>query len=342
MRQGIAILTLVVAGVLSWESSAAATGTPVPATPATATPAAHAAPPTASATATPKPQKPPVFLAWLKPDDPGDQVIRVYWKKVEAGTATPEELVDLGTMLFYRGYPKDAVRLFEQAVKMDDSMAEAWFRIGTVYHAQRKLTKARKAYHKCIKRFPGHGWCNFFLGLCDEQLGYTEEAVHYYRRAYRYAPELMDPDVNPAVLYSRIQAGARVPTLMERLVKSQLPLPYLEPQEVSKIRSQFEPTPTPTPTPTPRPVATKPPVQRRRPPHQAPTPRPAKAAPRSGTKAPVRPTPVVKAPPHKKLSPAERQELLQKLVPLSPGGMRPLSPREGPGAVQKPTPKPGG
>ena len=35
-------------------------------------------------------------------------------------------LVDLGTMLFYRGWSNDAVTYFKQALDIDPKMSEAW------------------------------------------------------------------------------------------------------------------------------------------------------------------------------------------------------------------------
>ncbi len=281
----------------------------------------------------------PVFLSWLKPEDPSDQVIRVYWEKVAAGAASPEEMVDLGTMLFFRGYPKDAVRLFRRAVKQDRNLAEAWFRMGAVYHTEGELRKARRAYRKCLKRFPGHGWCNFYLGLCDEQLGKGAEAVRYYRRAYRFAPELMDPRVNPAVLYSRLQAGARVPTLRGRDFMHQLPMAYLESKKVAEIRKRFEPEPTPVPTPAPTPGEAEPPAR----PHATKPPRPAgpvpvvrpaqtvapKAAPTRGA-VPIPPKAGATAPP-----PGARPR--PKLRPLPAGRLRPMPPGS---TAPTPTPTP--
>lgn len=280
----------------------------------------------------------PVFLAWLQPDDPGDQVIRVYWEKVDGGTATAREMVDLGTMLFFRGYPKDAVRLFRRALKMDESLAEAWFRMGAVYHSQGELKKARRAYRKCLKRFPGHGWCNFYLGLCDEQLGKGAEAVRYYRRAYRFAPELMEPRVNPAVLYSKLQAGARVPTLRGRDFARQLPMAYLEADKVAEIRKRFEPEPTPAPEPAPvapaKPAAETE-LRAPRPAGPAPVVRPAPSRAPAAAPAP-RPAPV---PPKAKPAPKRQGTLPRpKLRPLPSGKLRPMP--AGPAAAPTPTPTP--
>ena len=48
----------------------------------------------------------PMFVRWLVMDDPGDETIRNYWERAERDELDPPALVDLGTMLFYRGYPK--------------------------------------------------------------------------------------------------------------------------------------------------------------------------------------------------------------------------------------------
>ena len=81
----------------------------------------------------------PIFVKWLVVDDPGDETIREYWQKAERGELEAPALVDLGTMLFYRGYPKDAVRYFQRALKLDKNLYEAWFRIGLVEHREGRL-----------------------------------------------------------------------------------------------------------------------------------------------------------------------------------------------------------
>ena len=87
----------------------------------------------------------PMFVRWLAPADPGDQTIRVYWEQAERGQLGPQGMIDLGTMLFYRGYPKDAVRYFQRALDQDADLYEAWFRIGLVEHREGNLRDAEEA-----------------------------------------------------------------------------------------------------------------------------------------------------------------------------------------------------
>ncbi len=189
----------------------------------------------------------PMFVRWLVMDDPGDETIRDYWERAERDELDALALVDLGTMLFYRGYPKDAVRVFKQALDLDPDLYEAWFRIGLVEHSEGDLDNARQAYERCLKKLTGHGWCNFYLGLLEEQLGHSSNALYYYRRALKFAPELADPRVNPEVMASKLMLGVQLQDQDRRRFKDSLPMPYLEPGKVERVRRQYESTPTPEP-----------------------------------------------------------------------------------------------
>lgn len=202
-------------------------------------------------TAESKPAKDPVFVQWLIPGDLGDEVIGEYWSRAKADELEAADYVDLGTMLFYRGYPKDAVRMYREALDRDKGLYEAWFRIGLVQHRAMEYEDARAAYKKCLKLLKGHGWCNFYLGLLEEQTHHPSKALEYYERAYKVAPELSDPKINPDVLYSKLQLGAAVRQQDSERFTDTVPMPYLDPGEVQATRALFEPTPTPTPTPPP-------------------------------------------------------------------------------------------
>jgi hypothetical protein len=178
----------------------------------------------------------PMFVRWLVVDDPGDATIRDYWERAERNELKAPELVDLGTMLFARGYPKDAVRNYEKALDLDPDLYEAWFRIGLVEHSQGNLREARDAYKKCLKRLTGHGWCNFYLGLLEEQIGHTTEALDYYRRAFKFAPELSDPKVNPEMLTSDLAFAAKLREYDRVTFSEAMPMRFLQPKKVERVK----------------------------------------------------------------------------------------------------------
>jgi tetratricopeptide (TPR) repeat protein len=187
----------------------------------------------------------PIWVEWMDPANPRDMTILDYWDREKRGELGPAARVDLGTMLFERGYPKDAVRMYRRALKEDSGLYEAWFRIGLVSHRQGDFDDARYAYKKCLKQLIGHGWCNFYLGLLEEQTQHPSKALEYYQRAFAVAPELADPNVNPEVLYSRLHVGSLLIKEYGDRFSDVMPLKYLEPDDVASVRSMYEPTPTP-------------------------------------------------------------------------------------------------
>ncbi len=182
----------------------------------------------------------PMFVRWLLADDPGDQVIGDYWERAQRDELEPAALVDLGTMIFYRGFPKDAVAVYRQALDADPEFYEAWFLIGLVEHSQGELDNARQAYRRCLKKRPGHGWCNFYSGLLEEQLGHSGRALELYERAFKHAPELANPRVNPELLSSDLVLGARLKTIDRITFHNNLPMRYLQPHKVDSLREHYE------------------------------------------------------------------------------------------------------
>jgi tetratricopeptide (TPR) repeat protein len=189
----------------------------------------------------------PIFVRWLVADDPGDETLRNYWDRAERDELGAPALVDLGTMLYHRGFTKDAVRVYRSALDLDPDLYEAWFRIGLAEHSRGELDNARQAYKRCLKKRPGHGWCNFYLGLLEEELGHSSNALDHYRRAFKHAPELANPKVNPEILSSDLALGAHLEAYDQRRFDAALPMRYLEPNKVKKMWRQYEPTPAASP-----------------------------------------------------------------------------------------------
>ena len=191
----------------------------------------------------------PPFVSAMRPDDPDDLTILHYWERAQTGRSSAEELLDLGTMLFHRGFPDDAVRIYRTALELDSDLYEPWFRIGFIRHRQGSLDAARQAYKRCLKRRPGHGWCNFYLGLLEEQTRHPSKALQHYRRAFEHAPELADPGYNPEVLSSELSLGAALVRNEQERFSAISPMSFLRPNVVNHVWSQYVPTPIPQPAP---------------------------------------------------------------------------------------------
>ena len=180
--------------------------------------------------------------------------------------------VDLGTMLFYRGYPKDAIRMYRAALDLDKNLYEAWFRIGLVQHRAMEYEDARDAYKKCLKLLKGHGWCNFYLGLLEEQTNHPSKALEYFETAFRHARRSR---TRGSTRRSCSPSSRSRPSIKQRArerFSEAYQMAYLEPWQVREVKSRYLPTPTPTPPEPPEPAMTPTPtVRTSAPPRTAPS-----------------------------------------------------------------------
>jgi len=201
----------------------------------------------------------PTFPSWLVTDDPADETIRYFWERADRGELDATGLVDLGTLIFDRGHPDEAIDFYRQALKVDPKMYEAWFRIGLVEHYRGDLNNAEQAYSRCLKKRPGHAWCNFYFGLLEEELGHTTKALEHYEQAFQKAPRLADPAFNPEVMSSRLALGAWLRHYDQDSFDQNIPMRYLRPDEINEVRKslarQAEPDPAPTAEMDPAPTA---------------------------------------------------------------------------------------
>ena len=238
----------------------------------------------------------PTFPNWLVADDPADETIRYFWERADNGELDATGLVDLGTLIFDRGHPDEAIEFYKRALKVDPEMYEAWFRIGLVEHQRGDLDNAEQAYSRCLKKRPGHAWCNFYYGLLEEELGHSTKALEHYEMAFQKAPRLADPAFNPEVLQSKLALGAWLRYYDQARFDHNIPMRYLRPDEVNEVRKSFEVQPEPDPAPTagfepePSPVSTTSAVQPT-PVAVSPAPRPAPPARRVPSRPPATPAP---------------------------------------------------
>jgi len=193
--------------------------------------------------------KDPAFLRWLDGSQPLDAAIGHYWERALSDELTAIEWVDLGTMLFERGFPKDAIEAFRAAADLEPEMTEAWLRTGLVYQKRGEPNRARRAYGTCLDIRPGHGWCNFYLGLLEERDGNPERAVERFETAFRHAPALADPEVNTELLYSKLALAAKIEHYRGERFEVMAPMGYLEPDRIRRIQRELAPVAAPSQAP---------------------------------------------------------------------------------------------
>ena len=175
---------------------------------------------------------------------------------------------ELGALLVQKGFPNDAEREFERAVNLDKRYYPAWYNLGLVRASRGDEGGARRAYMATVHYKPGHAMALFQLGLIEEKLKHTDRAIELYAKSLHINPALIEPDVNPRVLDSRLIHRALITNYDRKHAKDTMQF-----QGVSSVSTRRAAQPQAAPSPEakpsqivpPAPPATDPSQQKRRP-----------------------------------------------------------------------------
>ncbi len=225
-----------------------------------------------------------VFVRFLSPDRPADRAIMRYMELEKEGKATSMDLAEMGVLILEKGFVHDAEDVLHRALKLDKHNYEAAYRLGLVLQRDGRDREAVHYYKLTVKQRPGYAEARFMLALAEERCGRRDAAIRDYVRAYRHAPELANPRVNPLVYDSRLQTEAMLEHYRETVASTTLKVTPIDPEAVQRMMQAFPPERVPAPPPAPG-QAQQPPV--------AP---PAAPAPPAAAPAPATPAPVTRPP----------------------------------------------
>jgi tetratricopeptide (TPR) repeat protein len=198
-----------------------------------------------------------VFERYLSPDRPEDRAILGYLALAEQGQATSNDLAELGVLLADKGFPKDAERYLEAAVKADKENVEALYRLGLVRQRMGKEGSAIRCYRKVVNQRPGHAYASFMLALAEEKRGRRDAAIYHYAKAYRHLPGLANRQFNPLVIDSQLQDEAQLLRYGRDVAAASIDVPPVDP---AAVRAMMQALPQAEPgAPPPTPVAPPPP-----------------------------------------------------------------------------------
>lgn len=154
-----------------------------------------------------KPDQPPYqnpFYAKYLTGSPLDAQINRALDGLRADENNVQLHNELGALLVQKGFPKDAEREFERALNIDKRYYPAWYNLGLVRAARGDEGGSRRAFQHAVHYKPGHANALFQLGLIEEKLKHTDRAIELYAKALSINPALIEPDVNPRVLDTRL------------------------------------------------------------------------------------------------------------------------------------------
>lgn len=182
-------------------------------------------------------EEPMFYERYLNTGSPLDTQITSTLAALRNNPQSPELHNTLGSLLVEKGFPKDAEVEFERAINADSDFFPAWYNLGLVRASRGDELGARRAFNRTVDLKPGHAVALFQLGLIEEKREHVDKAVDLYAKAFRINPALLDVEVNPRILDTRLTHRA---------------LLQLYPDQHSKLTMQFQETAIP---PQPEPPA---------------------------------------------------------------------------------------
>jgi tetratricopeptide (TPR) repeat protein len=124
---------------------------------------------------------------------------------VEAGLSAEENrtharaYLEEGEQLYINDQDEKAVETFQEAIKLDPELAEAYFRLGLAYVAVGKDQEAEDAYKKAVEKYKKYLEANGKDAEAHYNMGQAYAGLHLYSEAvreYRQATRLKDDDAD--------------------------------------------------------------------------------------------------------------------------------------------------
>lgn len=97
--------------------------------------------------------------------------------------------------------PEEACRAYEEAVKIDPTLVEAYLNLGLLYHIGDQLDRAEACYRSAIEHGPGEALGYFNLAGVLKQKGDRHGAIAAYTTAIQRQPDLTEAHEQLALLY---------------------------------------------------------------------------------------------------------------------------------------------
>lgn len=165
-----------------------------------------------------------VYKPFLDPAIPHHAAILDTLAKLEKEPGAAALHNDLGCLVAWDGFWRDALRSFETAAELDGKDSRPLFNAGLVNALRGEWGAARSRFKKAVKVDPGNWQAWWMLGYAYENLGSVDAAVDAYARSLRVDTSLFDPKLNPFAVGTRLRARVLLETYEQRRVDAALAL----------------------------------------------------------------------------------------------------------------------
>jgi hypothetical protein len=175
------------------------------------------------------------YKGFLDASVPHHRAILDTLSRIEAAPDDPGLHNDLGCLLVFDGFWKDALAEFETAAKLagkpdknatfdlEHSGSKPHFNAGLVHAVGGSWGAARHSFSKALGYDKSNWTAWWMLGLTEERLGNLNAAVAAYKKSLRVDNALFDVAKNPFAAQSALKWRVLLETYPQRLARAGLP-----------------------------------------------------------------------------------------------------------------------
>jgi tetratricopeptide (TPR) repeat protein len=147
-----------------------------------------------------------------------DEAIRQYEEAVRLAPRFPDAHDNLGVALARKGQIDEAIRQYQEALRLNPSHANAHYNLGNALGKKGQSEEAIRQYQEALRVKPDHAEAHGNLGIALAKSGQTDEAIRQYQEALRLKPNLADAHNGlGAALYKQGQIDEAIRHLLEAL-----------------------------------------------------------------------------------------------------------------------------
>lgn len=164
-----------------------------------------------------------------------DRALRNQERRAQRQPANPQVLNDLGNLLMLDGQTAAAEEAYRAALAAAPADASARFNLALLLQETGRAKKARQQLERLLEDHPDHSWGHYQLGVVLARRGDRDRAVRHYTRAFVLDPELLEPEVNPHILYNSLRTQAMVRAYREAPPSLTAPRMYENPRQIRRM-----------------------------------------------------------------------------------------------------------
>lgn len=164
-----------------------------------------------------------VYRGFLDPAVPHHEAIASVLAKLEKTPGDPRLKNDLGCLVAWDGFWRDALREFDEAADLDRAFSRPAYNAGLVRAWKGEWRSAVRSFRTAVKRDPGNWPAWWMLGFSEEMLGNVNAAVEAYKTSLRVDTSLFDVKTNPFAVQTRLKTRVLLETYEKRMVRAALP-----------------------------------------------------------------------------------------------------------------------